>query len=160
MTQEAVKKQPALIPSDLKLADYDRNRFLARPPEGTTLEDVLKPDFWAHVSRQFRPGGGDIIEVFPMDGAYYAELFVAECRKTGLVNQVRLVKLNYTPLSTDATVNKQVEAEGAYRIVYRGPEKKHTVTRVADNTIVSEGHATKQDAQKWIDEQELDRLTQ
>ena len=160
MTQTPVKKQVSLIPPDMKLADFARNRFLARPPAGTTLEDLLNPVFWAHVARQFAPGGGDIIEVFPMDGAYYAELFVAECRKTGLVNQVRLVKLNYTSLSTDATVDKQAEPEGAYRIVYRGTEKKHTVTRVADNTIVSEGHATKQDAQKWIDEQELNSLTQ
>ena len=160
MTQTPVKKQVSLIPPDMKLADFARNRFLARPPAGTTLEDLLNPVFWAHVARQFAPGGGDIIEVFPMDGAYYAELFVAECRKTGLVNQVRLVKLSYTSLSADATVDKPAEPEGAYRIVYRGPEKKHTVTRVADNTIVSEGHATKQDAQKWIDEQELNSLAQ
>ena len=160
MTQTPVKKQVSLIPPDMKLADFARNRFLARPPAGTTLEDLLNPVFWAHVARQFAPGGGDIIEVFPMDGAYYAELFVAECRKTGLVNQVRLVKLSYTSLSADATVDKPAEPEGAYRIVYRGTEKKHTVTRVADNTIVSEGHATKQDAQKWIDEQELNSLTQ
>ena len=160
MTQTPVKKQVSLIPPDMKLADFARNRFLARPPAGTTLEDLLNPVFWAHVARQFAPGGGDIIEVFPMDGAYYAELFVAECRKTGLVNQVRLVKLSYTSLSADATVDKPTEPEGAYRIVYRGVEKKHTVTRVADNTIVSEGLATKQDAQKWIDEQELNSLTQ
>ena len=168
MTQTPVKKQVALIPPDMKLADFARNRFLARPPAGTTLEDLLNPVFWAHVARQFAPGGGDIIEVHPVDGAYYAELFVAECRKTGLVNEIRLVKISCTPLSADTTVDKpadttvdkQAEPEGAYRIVYRGTEKKHTVTRVADNTIVSEGHATKQDAQKWIDEQELNSLTQ
>lgn len=176
MTQTPVKKQVSLIPPDMKLADFARNRFLARPPAGTTLEDLLNPVFWAHVARQFAPGGGDIIEVHPVDGAYYAELFVAECRKTGLVNEIRLVKISCTPLSADTTVDepadaivdkpadaivdKQAEPEGAYRIVYRGIEKKHTVTRVADNIIVSEGHATKQDAQKWIDEQELNSLTQ
>lgn len=158
MTQTPVKKQVSLIPPDMKLADFARNRFLARPPAGTTLEDLLNPVFWAHVARQFAPGGGDIIEVHPVDGAYYAELFVAECRKTGLVNQVRLVKLSYTPLDEGVAQSKTIVGE--YKIVHRGVEKKHTVTRVADNTIVSEGHATKQDAQKWIDEQELNSLTQ
>lgn len=158
MIQEAPRKQPALIPSELKLADYNRNRFLARPPVGTTLEDILNPAFWAHVAGQLTPGGGDIIELFPIDGAYYAELIVAECRRTGMVNQVRLVKLSYTPLSEEIVQSRATA--GGYKIVHRGTEKKHTVTRIEDNVIVSEGHATKQDAQKWIDEQELDRLTQ
>ena len=158
MTQEARKNPPAVLPSDLRLADYDRQRFLARPPAGTTLADILNPDFWTHVSRQFRQGGGDIIEIHPADGAFYAEVFVAECRRIGLVNTVRLVKINYVPLTEDVTTKKDAATE-TYSIVYRGETKKHTVTRNVDKVIVSEGHATKQDAQKWIDEQELSKLT-
>lgn len=160
MTQEAMKKQPALIPPDLSQAEYNRNRFLARPPEGTTLADILNPDFWAHVARQFRQG--DLIEVYPKDGTFYAELFVAECRKVGMINALRLVKVSYTPLVEEP----QGKGDGGsasfnpYEIVYRGPEKKHTVTRRVDKAIVSEGHATKQDALSWVAEQELNTLTQ
>lgn len=157
MTQEAVKKQPALIPPDLSQAEYNRNRFLARPPEGTTLADILNPDFWAHVARQFRQG--DLLEVYPKDGAFYAELFVAECRKVGMINVLRLVKVSYTPL-TEEPQGKTKDESGTYSVVWRGTEKKHTVTRKLDNAIVSEGHATKQDAQRWIEEQELNKLTQ
>ena len=159
MTQEAVKKQPALIPSKVTLADYSRNRFLARPPEGTPFEEVLKPEFWAHVARQFRQGGGDIIEVLPHDGAYYAELIVAECRKVGLVQHIRVVKINYTPLTEEKATDAKSANASEYDIVYRGSEKKHTVTRKVDKVIVSEGHNTKQDAAKWLEEQELERLT-
>jgi len=158
MTQDATKRQPALIPSDLKQADYNRNRFLAHPPEGTTLEDVLNPAFWAHVSRQFVPGGGDIIEVVPADRSFYAELLVVECRKVGLVTNIRLVKLNYVPLVENKPAGKAAKSE--YEVVYRGEARKHTVTRTADKEVVSEGHATKQDALNWIDEQELNKLTQ
>jgi len=158
MTQEAVKKQPALIPPDLSQAEYNRNRFLARPPEGTTLADILNPDFWAHVARQFRQG--DLIEVYPKDGTFYAELFVAECRKVGMINVLRLVKISYTPLTEEPQEKAKTESSNPYEIVYRGPDKKHTVTRRADKVIVSEGHATKQDALAWLEEQELNKLTQ
>lgn len=159
MTQNAVKKPQALIPPDLKPADYARNRFLARPPEGTTIEDILKPEFWAHVARQFTPGGGDIVEVHPAGGAFYAELIVAECRKVGLVYDVRMVKLNYVPLVEEPKAGASTFAESEYAIVYRGAERKHTVTRKSDSAVISEGHATKQDAQKWLEDYELNKLT-
>jgi len=162
MTQNAVKKPSALIPPDLKLADYNRNRFLAKPPEGTTIEDILKPEFWAHVARQFTLGGGDIIEVQPMGGAFYAELIVAECRKVGLAHEVRLVKLNYVPLVEEPKAQTGGGGGGSvseYLTMYRGPERKHTVTRRSDNAVISEGHATKQDAQKWLEDYELNKLT-
>ena len=61
-----------LTANNFSLAEYKRHIFAAQPEAGITLEEVLKAEYWSHVAKDITIGC--IIEVRPVDGAYYAEL--------------------------------------------------------------------------------------
>src|SRR5690349_16586133 len=87
MTEAAVQAAPVqekkyhLKEARFKRAENERTIWTATVEAGIPFEDVLKPEFWAHIaSKMYNPphrtGWGDRIEVYPDDMTYYAELFV------------------------------------------------------------------------------------
>ena len=126
--------------SDLVPAEYDRIVWSASPEEGVTVEEMLKPEFWAHVAAKFRPGAK--IEVRPVDGAYYSELIVKSCGPTWA---------QVVPLFTIALdVASSTSDDNKFEVAFKGPKNKWSVIRKADNQYMKVGLGSRDDANRWI----------
>ncbi len=136
-------KYQAINPSRLKLGEYIRNIFTATAHEGTLVEDALNPEYWAHVSEQFKPY--DKIELRADDGSWYAEFMVLDASRTW----ARVKLLNQWDLTTADTSLSQATLD-AYRFEFKGPHKKWCVIRNSDDAYVHEQMASKGDAMAAI----------
>ena len=45
-----------LTQNRIEQAEFVRPVFCVSPTAGTKPEDLLKPEYWTHVARQFKPG--------------------------------------------------------------------------------------------------------
>jgi len=54
-------------------------------PDGYTVEDMLKPSFWAHVARLFDPNVHNFIEVLNEERTIYARLYVRAIQEQQMV---------------------------------------------------------------------------
>jgi hypothetical protein len=125
-------------------ADYVRQSFRVTPPAGTTLEEMLAPDYWAHVARRMTPY--DVIEVVPEDGSFYARLFVLNSdtlwAKVAVLEHVKFGEAASKPAAIDA-----------FEVKFGGPNAKWRVHNKADNSLVSnDSFQSRQDAEKWIEQ--------
>lgn len=111
---------------------------------GTTLDDVLKPEFFCHVARQLRPFSK--IKVLPDDASWYAELIVRSAGPTWAKCAL------FTIVEFDVaakTAAGDPEADYA-KVGWGGPAQKHRVVRVSDGAILSKEHESTEDARNWL----------
>jgi hypothetical protein len=121
---------------DFHRSEHKRASYEAEVPSDLSFDEILKPSFWAHVGDMLRPR--DVIEVWPKDNTWMAELRVVDCGH--LYAKVALV--SRTTMETredDAPLEIEALASGKFR-VRRGPD------------VMKEGLASKKDAQRWIDD--------
>lgn len=134
--------KPALtkIPVSLKAAEFIRQTYCVDATDHHTFDDVLRPDFWAHVSNQLKIG--DKIEVRHVGNMFYAELLVVN-----VVQNAAVVKplIHVVFKEND---HESIEDE-EYRTQLRGP-KKWSVVRNSDNHVMIELLDTKADAEKAL----------
>lgn len=109
-------------------ADHKRVTYVAYPAEGTTFEDVLRPEYWAHISNRLRVT--DIIEVIPEDMSYYARLIVLLPGRT-FAKVALLEKINLSGVDAGAAV------DDGYEVKLRGP-RKWSIIRKSDKAIIAE----------------------
>jgi hypothetical protein len=100
-----------------------------------SFDEVLKPSFWAHVGSILR--ARDVIEVWPKDNSWMAELRVIESGP--MFAKVALWSKKTMETKADDALEVEALANGKFR-VRRGPD------------IMKEGFASKKDAQRWIDD--------
>ncbi len=144
----------ALIENSFKLAEYERHIFTIQPEPGVTVEDIVKPEYWSNVAKNLTQGA--LIEARAKDGAYFAQLYVANVDKRGLVPQIRVVLLQKYDLNAALVkATKTAKETGTYKVVWRGDNAKHTVTLVASNEVIKDGFPSKKDAEDWIEQKEL-----
>lgn len=139
----------ALSPKNFQVdATFKRSVNYVTPENGTTLEEVLAPEYWVHVARQMRAGSK--IEVLAQDGSYYAELLVLSTE-----NLSAKVDLLFSKVYEKTSV-ADIESDG-HIIRFAGAVKLHQVLRKGksgDETVVlQEGFRTKKEAQAYIDGQ-------
>lgn len=133
-----------LLERNLMQAEYARQSFRAVPPSGTKIEDMLDPQYWAHVSSRFNPH--DIIEVVPEDGAYFARLFVVN---TGHLT-MKVDVLEYKEFGTTAKAEEAKVIEG-FEVKWGGANGKWRVHRKTDNAVVSASpYEAREDAEQWL----------
>ena len=117
----------------------------AVPKEGTPLDNILRPEFWANVSARIKPGS--TIIVYPGDGAWYAELVVWDAGQ----NWAR-VSHKHAPL-----VRPQfVAAPGVldqFEIRYH-PSKAWQVVERASNRVLKDNFPNAEDGRRWILDQQ------
>ena len=141
---EAVKVTPKRevilhIPR-INLQESVRNFWVATVEPHITREDLLNPSFWANISNAFKQF--DRIEVRQDDGKFWAEYIVLHQDKTAAY----LKEINWVDL-----MEKKVEIKNPdFKYQYRGPHAKHSVIRVADNSVLIEKLETKASAEKWL----------
>ena len=108
---------------------------------GQTVDDALKPEFWANVARQVKQF--DRIALLPEDGGFYAELIVLGSG-TGWAK----VKLLFEIELGDECAEEEQEASTVF-VKWRGPGAKFSAIRKSDNTVLKDGFADKADAEAF-----------
>lgn len=127
-----------------KEAQFVFKTFSARPEEGTVVEDILAPAYWANIAEQLQPGSR--IEVMPLDGAFFAELIVVSANRTAaVVVPLRVVQLTSSVDGADVDGGEDPE----YFVKFRGP-RKFCVIRNADGQPVIEDIDTKEQAYREL----------
>jgi hypothetical protein len=130
-----------LNPQGLKSAEYARQLHHIVTDVGVFLEDILQPEYWAHVAKQLHVN--DRIEVVAVDGAWYAELLVQSCSNIHAKCAVLAHKEFHKPAV-------KTDAKAPYYFAYRGESAKHSVMRTSDKAVVKEGFDSKAAAEDWL----------
>jgi hypothetical protein len=136
MTEEKTVRKPTTI----EQAEFSRNVWFVKPETTVTIEDMLKPDFWAHISRNMK--SGDRIEVLPEDKHYFAEFFIMAAS----TNWAKVILMRKVDLVKD---NEDSEVSG-FIVKWAGPNDKWRVQN--GNDVISKGHEDKETASQWLAE--------
>lgn len=128
-----------LLESRMNPAGYSRQDWDVDLPAQVTLEDIKKPAYWKQVAAKFNPF--DTIRASSDDASFYAELLVMQAQSgIGAVVEVKYLhdmsKKKAEPLPSKAD---------EFVVKWRGGAK-WSVIRKADNTVISEGLGTEEEA--------------
>lgn len=137
----------SILQSQIQAAEFARVVWRAVPDAGTPLEDILKPEYWAHVARNLHLN--DIIELTPEDGAYFGELLVRSITPRIRVDILRVVQF-------DKPKAQAKPDPGAFYVKHRGPRGWSVMAKTSGSgpdEVVAEGMSTSKDAEAWIEEQ-------
>lgn len=136
-----------LDPHRIGMAEHKFNVFAVTVEPGITKADVLRTDFWAHVSKQLRVSDKIILTVD--DGSIYGELLViASDRLWAKMHILQWVNLQTRDVSETQAAGPSPEDN--YLIEWKGNVKKHVVIRKSDQAILHEGDQTKAEAAAWL----------
>lgn len=129
-----------LDPQRHRLAEQVRNAWVVNAEEGTTIQDVLEPSYWAHVARELKPY--DHIEVRLETGDWIAQLLVIS---QGLNwAKVHMLQKHDLAMSQEAPPSSQ-----KHEVKWRGPQHKWCVMRLIDNQALQTG-MEKDEASAWM----------
>lgn len=124
------KRLVQLFEERFKSAEYERMLYVANAKEGTTINDVLEPAYWSHVSQRLRPY--DRIEVRIDTGEWLLELVVLAADR----NWAQVAVLHNHTLGP---ADEDMPAARKHEVKFKGPQLKWCVIRVADSEIIFSG---------------------
>ena len=132
----------ALKNSRMELAEQARNVYAVVVETGTPYEEILKPQFWAHVASKLKTR--DRIEVESEEGDYFAELRVTYSGN----NTVRVRELYFVKYEQDDMQEEQSD----FSIKWSGPIARWRITRKSDGAVLVEGKEveTREMAEDWL----------
>lgn len=113
-------------------------------PVGQSVDDLLKPSYWQHVTAQLRPGHE--IKVASEDRTVWAHLFVRDVGKM----EATVAVLHSVNLG--AEIERGDDADTF--IKWRSPQSKFAVFRKSDNECLQDGFETKEAAGVWAAQRE------
>jgi len=128
-----------LSPVNIEQAEAIRMVWSVMPDPEVTVDDMLKPDYWAHVAMKLRPG--DRIEAMPADRNYLAKFIVLGRDRLW----AKVVLISYVVVYD----KDEVPADEGY-IVSFVPSQKWRV--VKGNDVLTKDHDDKQSALVWLKE--------
>ncbi len=114
----------------LQLEDQGHNSFFVLADPGTTLEDVMKPEYWVHHARRVKIW--DHLKVQAEDGEFYVELLVHAVTE----NSVFVKIIHVVEISDE--VREEVSKEG-FSVSWGGPQQKWRIVRNADGATINKG---------------------
>lgn len=153
--EAAIAERPAVVPMPapvryrarepmLRRAEHTNTTWSLRVLAGTPFEEVLRPEFWAHVAQKgIVPN--DKIDLHPEEGHYNAELRVRDVGPNWLKVHV-IYKDDYVE---QLTRSDDDEFPG-YSIEWKGPVRRFSVIRQSDKTAIGSEFANKQTARLWL----------
>jgi hypothetical protein len=143
---EQEKRTPIITQGRMKLAEYERNEWVANVEHGVTTDDIQDPSFWSLMASQLKPY--DHIEARAEDGSWVAYLIVTGCDRTWARMAVdRIVKLTTGDIA-------QTQAAVMHNVLWKGPQLKYSVIRLSDSENIKPGFQTKDEAYQWLREHE------
>jgi hypothetical protein len=132
--------EPAVHPNRMKLAEHAFRMWRLIVTNPTTVEDLKRPEFYAHLARQWKPG--DLVQVMPDNRSFFAELLVIDASsqyaKVDILRHKELEK-----------VQPGKAMLPGYSIEYAGDHEQWRVIRESDRKVLKSGHATQGDAYSW-----------
>lgn len=142
--QEVSRKHVAYL-RDLKNAELTRNVYRLVVENGAKLEDILKPEFWLHISSRLGPF--DRIEIMPKDGSFWSEFIVMAAGN----GWAKVYNLSWHTLGTGAieAMNMQ-QRHSSHEIIWRGPVEQFCVMRKSDQKVVHTGEKQYTGAEAWL----------
>lgn len=126
--------------------EFSRERWVCTAFERTNPEDLLKPEYWAHVATKLTPRSR--IEAWADDGSWMAEYVVLEAGR----NWARVHLLNVSHFTSADIAQTLADHMSPYEITHRGPHAKWSVIRKSDRQVLSEGYETARAAAEYMDE--------
>jgi hypothetical protein len=106
-------------------ASYMINVFAVNADASTSIDDILKPEYWANVAMKFRPNGGDEIIVVCEDMSFRAHLWVVNAGHTWA--NVRLIG---EPIVLNSQESKEIQVhDSSVFVQWRGPHALWCVMR-------------------------------
>jgi hypothetical protein len=138
------KKREVSPITNILLAEHERREFVGFVPHGVTIDDVLKPSFWAHVAQRFVPFR-TYIDVIAEDSSWVARLLVTGADR----NWATVHKIYHHQL----TENKQEEPESDFEVNF-APQQKWRIIRKSDREVIQKDIANKDEAIKWLKDYE------
>jgi hypothetical protein len=139
---ETVKPNRRIIQHELQSAEYKRRDLIAQPEAGTTLAEMLDPNYWTHVAKQLQPG--DRIDVRPADGSWFAELLVRAVAPFAAKVHV----LQHVEFDAQAATERAPDPEG-YELKHRG-KNGWCVVRSVDKVVLTQEHPSAEAARLWL----------
>lgn len=131
---------PKLHPGRLSTLESVERQWHAELPAGTTPEDIMKPEYWAHLARTIRPM--DTIKVFCEDGSWeglYRVMFVSTAE----------IRISECWSKSHETIDMKAESE-SHEIKWISPTKKFGVIRKDDGSVIQDGFYPKEQAQAYM----------
>lgn len=136
-----------LPPNRLQLAEHYIKSYAVVLPEAVSLDDALKPEYWAHVGPKLKQH--DIVRLIPEDGSYFAEAIVLAAGK----GYARLKVLRHEVLFGNDNAEADSVAAPALVELYvkwQGPHAKWAVIRKSDSEKLRDGFSDKGEAERWM----------
>lgn len=133
-----------LPPNRLQPTGHYRTFYDVVLPGGVSIEEALKPEYWAHVGAKLKQH--DSITIFPEDGSRFVEAIVLTAGR-GFAN---LRAVREAVLADDDT--EMPEDNASLKVKWDGPHNKYVVIRRSDGEKLKTGFAAKLDAQRWLDD--------
>lgn len=137
MTEEKKETRRVKRPTTIEESTYARTVWEVKPEPAAKVEDLLVPEYWAHVAKRMR--AGDRIEAIPDDRHYFAEFFVLGAAS----NWAKLVLLRHTVLIKD----NQPMSKNGYIVKFAGAHKWRVEK---DGSVLSKGHDDQKAAAAWL----------
>lgn len=137
----AAKSQRILNPQRMGLAEHLRQQWMVNAEEGTTVEDVLDPQYWSHMAAQLQPY--DRVDVLLETGDWLMELLVINRGR----NWAQVHVLHKYDLEQRS---ETMPAAQKHRIEWKGPKHKHAVIRLADSQMIQDGFSSREEAGVWL----------
>lgn len=123
---------------------FENTHWIAYIDPSVPYDEILKPDFWAHIAEPRRVKIGDDIVAVSDDGAWRAHLSVLDVGRVWL----KVAELSKHQFEVQQKFG-DTEHE-AYRVEFKGRMHKHAVIRNTDNEIIKGGFATQVEALQWL----------
>ena len=127
--------------SRLQRAEHYCIAYAVVLPGDVSLEDALKPEYWAHVGHMLRQH--DTVRFIPEDGSYFAEALVLQAGK----GFAKLKLLRHEGLEVEPAPAADI---ATLEVKWNGPHDKHVVIRKSDDEKLKTGFATKAEAERWM----------
>ena len=140
----SVPRSPVAHPSRMRLAEYDRQEWIVNAEPGHTIDDILKPGYWAHMAPQM--SAYDHIEVRAEDGSWVADLLVVQVDRMW-AKVVLKSKFEFSSSENPTDVDQHV-------VEWKGPQHRFAVIRISDREKIRDGFHTKEEAGAWMREHE------
>ncbi len=146
-----------LAPTGLEAFEYVSTRHSAKIAQGVDPDELLKPAFWAHHAMKLKPL--DEIRAHAEDGTWLANYVVLDCSRTwAKVQLLSFHRLTTADVSqTQASATEVETFKDQHKVVHRGPHK-WSVVRKADNAVIFEGFAVKDEASAQLDKHARDQV--
>jgi hypothetical protein len=132
---------PALHPSFFSSAEYVRTVYCATIPALVEIDDLVSPEFWAHIASKLRPW--DRIEAIAENGSYFAELLVLSATAT----DAQVVILNKRKI--DFVQKGEADLLRDYEVSHT-PATNWRVVRKTDRRTMKDGLSNRHDAVNWV----------